>query len=253
MEYKTIFDGLTGDEHIAVMFSGGLDSVYLTDLILRETTHPLTALNITTDSLFGACHLPSVVEILNALTSLRRAFDSIILPAIASGQIPYFQALFALGGLSRGNGVTHWMIGECGEETAERAGMGIHENYVRNAENIVEAGAFYSAAVLPPPPQRIPWAGHNRVVNKRQEIEYLDDDIAALCWWCDAPIVVDPDNFDYIDCEKCRKCIDIMPLFARKGVAIDRPAISPTARIALANLQQAAFCFKGLPQYGQKR
>ncbi len=220
------------DATVAVMFSGGLDSLYQLDLLLKETPNPILAYNLTSiDNDESRAALPSVLATLAEMKRTRREFEVVVRPVLSLFSSLYIHALFALGGYSHRKEIPYYMMGECKEESKQRVGLGVHERTLEAMAMAVGAGAFAPIAVPTVVPQRIPWADCDRVLRRRGEIEYIGNDIASMAFWCFTPRRL-PDG-EYQDCGKCKKCIDLIPLYEHLGIEIRRPPLTDEARAIL--------------------
>lgn len=189
-----------------VMVSGGIDSVYALVKLLRESEDEVLAHHIhlknreNRDRIEAACcqrivkHARETYRPFHYTESTidRRQFAAFGADDMA---VAYEAGLVAQAFANeRGQAVDRWFAGFCLEERLDEWGdaVAVQEHML----NACAAGAWPQLApryaVLPPIP-------------KRDQMAYLGDDLAAMCWTCREPVWHDDGSVS--ECGVCKTCV----------------------------------------------
>lgn len=183
-----------------VMFSSGVDSTYALVKLLRETDDEIFAHHVHFINEEGrhkveaerarriAEHCTKTIRRLNySETSIdhrnMRWFGFDIMGVGFEAGICAHSFLRA-----RGYGFARWTIGTCLEE-------GHDERRFAHVENVVRANCYPNPA---PPFELLP------MVAKAEEIAYIGDDLAEMCWTCRRPVTLADGAIG--ECGECATC-----------------------------------------------
>ncbi|MEQ8443791.1 MAG: class I SAM-dependent methyltransferase [Alphaproteobacteria bacterium] len=188
-----------------VMLSGGIDSVYVLQRLLRESEDEIIAHHIHFINIEGrdraeadACariveHLKKTVRPFVYTESAidRRRFQGFGMDDMAVAfEVGVISTSFMI---DRGFGIDRWTSGTCLEEELEYYG----EQEVERFEHVLNTAA---ASCYPNPAPRF---FQLKIIPKRDQMTYMGPELVDLCWTCRAPVW---DGDTPRECGTCKTC-----------------------------------------------
>lgn len=210
-----------------VMLSGGIDSVYVLQRLLKESDDEIIAHHIHFVNREGrhkaednACrrivsHLRKTVRAFHYTESTidRRRFEAFGMDDMCVGfEVGIVSNSFQI---NRGYPIDRWTSGTCLEEELEYYGSDEIERF----EHVLNAAAASSY------PGNAPRYFQLKIIPKAQQLEYMGKVLVDLCWTCRTPVW--NENGEPSECGTCKTCTLMARVRAGEETIVGKPRKIP--------------------------
>jgi len=210
-----------------VMLSGGIDSVYVLQRLLRESDDEIIAHHIHFVNREGrhkaeamACkrivaHFRQAYRTFHYTESTidRRRFESFGMDDMCTGfEVGIVSNSFQL---TRGHPIDRWTSGTCLEEELEYYGGTEIERF----EHVLNAAAASSY------PSPAPRCFQLKIIPKREQLDYMGNKVVDLCWTCRTPVWGEDGTPS--ECGTCKTCTLMAKIRAGEETITHKPAKLP--------------------------